>query len=223
MSRPPSDAEVAAYFDRCASNGAMGEFEAPELEVVERLLGEWRIGPGDRVLEPGCGSGRLTALLAARVGSEGLVLGLDLSRGMLERARRRGLSRQVRFELGSAAAVPAPDRHFHHVICFNVFPHVLEPAPVLTELHRVMALGASLWIAHLASREAVNTFHRGLEAPVSDHRLPPPHELERLLVAAGFELALLVDGEDGFRARASLARPLARGKDRAGPRSTEAC
>ena len=46
MSRPPSDAEVAAYFDRCASNGAMGGFEAAELEVVERLLGEWRIGPG---------------------------------------------------------------------------------------------------------------------------------------------------------------------------------
>ena len=162
---------------------------------------------GDRVLEPGCGSGRLTALLADRVGPEGLVLGLDLSDGMLERARRRGLGRQVRFELGSAAAVSAPDRFFHHAICFNVFPHFLEPAAVLTELHRVMAPGASLWIAHLASREAVNALHHGLEGPVSDHRLPPPHELERLLVAAGFELALLVDGEDGFRARASRVAP----------------
>lgn len=198
LSRPPSDAEVAAYFDRCASNGAMGEFEAPELDAVECLLGEWRIGPGDRVLEPGCGSGRLTALLADRVGPDGLVLGLDLSGRMLERARRRGLGRQVRLEQGSAAAVPAPDRYFHHVICFNVFPHFLEPAAVLTELHRVMAPGATLWIAHLASREAVNTLHRGLDGPVCGHLLPAPDELERLLTGAGFELDTLIDGEDGF-------------------------
>ena len=202
MNMAPAETELSAYFDRCASNGSMGEFEPHELETVRRLIEEWRIGAGDRVLEPGCGSGRLTALLAERVGAGGLVLGLDLSGEMVRRARRRGLGPQVRLERGSAARVPAPDGFFHHVVCFNVFPHFVDPAPVLAELCRVMAPAGSLWIAHLGSREEVNAFHRGLEGPVRGHRLPSPDDLERLLAAAGLVLERLSDGEKGFRARA---------------------
>lgn len=43
---------------------------------------------GDRVLEIGCGSGRNLKLLTAGVGSTGQVLGVDLSAGMLARAKR---------------------------------------------------------------------------------------------------------------------------------------
>jgi len=205
MSWSRADAELAAHFDRCAANGDMDEFEPAELEAVERLLDEWGVAPGERVLEPGCGSGRLTALLAGRVGPEGLVLGLDLSAAMLRRARRRGLGPQVRFECASAGAVPAPDRFFHRVICFNVFPHFTEPKRVLAELERVMAPGASLWIAHLASREELNAFHAGLDGPVRGHRLPPPEELERLLVAAGLRVRHLENGDGRFSAHALRA------------------
>jgi len=49
-----------------------------------------RIGlkPGDRVLEVGCGTGRNLTFLQNCVGSTGHVYGVDLSHGMLARARR---------------------------------------------------------------------------------------------------------------------------------------
>lgn len=45
--------------------------------------------PGDSVVDLGCGTGITTVELAARVGPGGSVLGIDISEGMLERARTR--------------------------------------------------------------------------------------------------------------------------------------
>lgn len=44
-------------------------------------------GPGDRVLELGCGTGRNLDALVRRVGTEGYVLGVDMSEDMLAAAR----------------------------------------------------------------------------------------------------------------------------------------
>ena len=44
---------------------------------------------GERVLDIGCGCGQTTLALAGRVGPTGAVLGIDISRPMLEVARRR--------------------------------------------------------------------------------------------------------------------------------------
>jgi len=59
-----------------------------------RALG---LQPGQRVLEVGCGTGLALANLAAAVGPEGAVVGVDGSPAMLARARRRTVaSTQVR-------------------------------------------------------------------------------------------------------------------------------
>jgi SAM-dependent methyltransferase len=79
-----------------AQLGALGLF------VIDRLAP----APGERVLDVGCGAGQTVLQLAERVGSEGSVVGLDISAPMLARARERvseaGLSR-VELVLGDAA------------------------------------------------------------------------------------------------------------------------
>jgi demethylmenaquinone methyltransferase/2-methoxy-6-polyprenyl-1,4-benzoquinol methylase len=47
------------------------------------------LSPGDRVLDLGCGPGVNFEALREAVGPEGLVVGVDLARGMVERARER--------------------------------------------------------------------------------------------------------------------------------------
>ena len=47
--------------------------------------------PGVRVLDLACGTGQNFPLLAQRLGPQGHLIGLDISRGMLECARRRSL------------------------------------------------------------------------------------------------------------------------------------
>jgi SAM-dependent methyltransferase len=67
-----------------------------QLEEVGRLPGELaldRLGllPGQRVVDLGCGSGRTTLELAARVGPGGEAVGVDISAEMLARARERAV------------------------------------------------------------------------------------------------------------------------------------
>ena len=53
-------------------------------KAVERL----RLKPGDRVLEIGCGTGRNLRFLREAVGPAGHIFGVDLSEGMLSKARQ---------------------------------------------------------------------------------------------------------------------------------------
>ena len=61
--------------------------------------------PGERVLDVGCGCGQTSLELAAAVGPDGAVVGIDISTPMLEVARTRrppGAAAPVEFRLGDA-------------------------------------------------------------------------------------------------------------------------
>ncbi len=73
--------DVPRYYDLIFSEGT--EEEADFLEAMHRLYGR---SSGKRMLEPGCGSGRLVAEMARRGYT---VTGLDLSEPMLDFARTR--------------------------------------------------------------------------------------------------------------------------------------
>ena len=53
----------------------------------EQLLDELAIRPRDRVVELGCGAGSLTRRVLARLGSNGVVVGVDTTAGLLEQAK----------------------------------------------------------------------------------------------------------------------------------------
>ncbi len=57
----------------------------PRREAVDQL----RLEPGDVVLDIACGTGLNFPFIEAAIGSEGLLIGLDFSSGMLARARRK--------------------------------------------------------------------------------------------------------------------------------------
>jgi len=91
-----------------AWNGPTGERWLKQYDVVgrqlaplgERVMDHLAIGPGEQVLDIGCGTGETTAALARRVGAGGSVLGIDISRPLLDvanaRARSEGIA-NVRF------------------------------------------------------------------------------------------------------------------------------
>lgn len=78
-------------------NGAAGERWARHQAHLDRALGAFGAAaldrlaprPGERVVDIGCGSGDTALELARRVGPAGAVLGVDVSRPLLELARER--------------------------------------------------------------------------------------------------------------------------------------
>jgi SAM-dependent methyltransferase len=100
------------------------------------MVREWgtTLRPGDRILELGCGDGSLSCLLA----SEGFdVTGVDISRGMIEEARRRAEREGVhaRFEVSDSDAFMAGEP-FDAVVSFMsaFFTYAENPAEFVARI-----------------------------------------------------------------------------------------
>lgn len=89
---------------------------------------------GARVLEAGCGTGLILDRLRA-VAAE--AVGIDLSAGMLQRARARGLP----VAQAGVGALPFEDGAFDLVCSFKVLAHVQDIDSALRELARVTRVG----------------------------------------------------------------------------------
>jgi demethylmenaquinone methyltransferase/2-methoxy-6-polyprenyl-1,4-benzoquinol methylase len=194
----PEERTIRDYFD--ARVGLFEDFPSDQAAKVEQCLREWDIDQGDRVLEPGCGSGRLTARLAGLVGSTGLVHAFDVSHAMIRRAFARGLPSQARFLRASANAIPLPGATFDLVICFCVFPHFLSPARTLAEFRRVLRPGGRLIVQHIENREGMNAFHREHAPDAPSLPLPSDPEMNRLFRHAGFLNVDIREHPPGYRA-----------------------
>ncbi len=124
---------------------------------------------GARVLEVGCGPGRLSILLARRHGLD--VTGLDLDPAMVERARAntarsaRHDGREPSFLVGDVASLAFPDQSFDLVVSTLSMHHWADPVAGLAEIGRVLRPGG---------RALVWDFRAG-RVPLHGH-LPDPVE-----------------------------------------------
>jgi ubiquinone/menaquinone biosynthesis C-methylase UbiE len=123
---------IAQRYDRIA--GLIGLFDRllflpPHLR--QRAAARLRLNPGSRVLEIGCGTGRNLPFLRAAVGAAGKVYGVDLSSGMLRRAR--ALCRREQWENVELTQCDAlqyiPGEPLDGImfgLCYNTMPRHLE-------------------------------------------------------------------------------------------------
>lgn len=99
------------------------------------------VGPGQAILDVGCGTGVVARDLAIRIGETGRVVGIDPSARLIQEALRRldqkGLKGRVEFQRADGAALPFPDGSFDLVVASAVFGHVPNGPEVLAEMVRV--------------------------------------------------------------------------------------
>jgi SAM-dependent methyltransferase len=111
-----------------------------------------KIGPGDRVLDFGCGAGFDLFIAARLVGAGGLVCGIDLTQEMVERARENLSRAGIRgFEVKKvdSETIPYPDDLFDVVTSngvINLSPH---KQACFKEIHRVLKRGGRFQFADI--------------------------------------------------------------------------
>ena len=84
------------------------------------------ISPGDRVLDVGCGPGRLTLGAALAAGPKGETLGIDPSPEMIDLATRkaRRTGSPAAFRVAPIEAIPSPGDHFDVVLANMMLHHL---------------------------------------------------------------------------------------------------
>jgi ubiquinone/menaquinone biosynthesis C-methylase UbiE len=105
-----------------------------------------------RTLDVGTGTALILIELCRRA-PQARVLGIDLSKAMLERGAanvaRAGLSGAVRVELADAKALAYPSGSFTCVVSNTIMHHIPDPEPPLREVWRVLAPGGQLFVRDL--------------------------------------------------------------------------
>lgn len=140
--------KLVDFLENCLSFGQ-------RREILAATLAAAGVGPGDRILDVGCGTGEL-AVEAAKIVSafspsiEGYAMGVDATPGMIDlaqqRARQAGIP--VVFEVAAAESLPLGNGIVEAVTSSFFFHHL--PSQVkrqaLQEMWRVLAPGGRLVI-----------------------------------------------------------------------------
>jgi SAM-dependent methyltransferase len=165
----------------------------------EHLRSAWRIGPGDQVLDIGCGTG-LTTREAARAAAPGGVLGVDVSERMLERARQvtaeQGLD-NVQYDLADAQVHCFDPGGFDVAISRFGTMFFSDPPAAFANIAAGLARGGRL-VLLVWQRHDDNEWARAIRAALGDAAQSPqpgadPFSLgdaqatRRLLEQAGFD------------------------------------
>jgi ubiquinone/menaquinone biosynthesis C-methylase UbiE len=147
--------------------------------IYRTWIGQWESGlrrqalqalqvrTGERVLEVGCGPGQDLPALIDAAGTDGRVVGMDLSRGMLEQARKavpRGGT--IHLVQGNGVSLPFASQVFDGVYMSFVLElfDTLEMEQVLGEGSRVLQPGGRLVLLSLAKSDKPGLLERLYEA-----------------------------------------------------------
>jgi arsenite methyltransferase len=122
-----------------------------QLEGGKRLVERLRLEAGARVLDIGCGTGRLASWIAERVGPKGTVVGIDPLAERIALARAR--NGDITFEVGQAEDLSAFADESFDAVCMSAVFHWLTDRPkALVEIRRILCRGGRLGVTTL-SRE----------------------------------------------------------------------
>lgn len=196
--------EKAAFFDgQVEEDWAAAEYGEDERPKLARLFMSGELLPGQQVLEPGCGTGRLTSQLASLLGPAGRLVALDISPVMLDVCRRRVAGRPwVRVEHAALEEFRAAPASFHRIICHQVFPHFDDQAAALKRLAALLKPEGLLLVVHFMPSAFINDTHRKAGSVVERDLLPPPERMRSMVTAAGLTVEVLLDDDLGYLLKA---------------------
>jgi ubiquinone/menaquinone biosynthesis C-methylase UbiE len=186
--------KAETYHERYASK-KLGSFKS-----LEELLNAAKLRKGDRVLDVATGTGLVASEAIKRVGDEGSVVGIDLSPGPLEIARRTaGNAKNLQFLEMDAEDLKFPDGSFDVVLSEFALMFFPDSQKALKEMKRVLVDHGRIALSVHGSAENVPYFSVIMSTLIkyvpdilpagrpSPHRFGEPDLLRREFENSGFK------------------------------------
>ncbi len=177
-------------------------FEAMLAPIGKAVLAQAGYGPGEHVVDIGCGGGWTTRQIAAAVGPDGTATGLDVSPVLVAEARRRAVAAGISnadFLLGDAAVTTPAAAPFDRLFSRFGVMFFADPFAAFGNLGAMLKPGGRLDMAVWAHprdnpwmMEMRGVVARHLEVPQADPHAPGPFQmadpdyLRAILEAGGF-------------------------------------
>jgi demethylmenaquinone methyltransferase/2-methoxy-6-polyprenyl-1,4-benzoquinol methylase len=175
------------FFDKAADTWDE-RFWTPTLSIfLEKLVPEFGLEAGQRILDVGTGTGVLIPYLSKEVGPSGFVTALDFSENMIQACKTKySHLTNVTVQVGNIEEVVFSPETFDAVVCFGVFPHLENKENALKNINHMLKPTGVLIIAHALSSEELKTHHKNASASVCHDMLPEMSKMKQLLKNTGF-------------------------------------
>lgn len=146
-------ARARKYFAAVASRWDRMREDFFDETVAESILKASDVKPGDTVVDVGCGTGFLTRQAALQMQGKGMLVGVDLSPMMLEKAKdnlnKLALLTLVEFRVGDAENIPIQDDFADAVVGNMILHHCAKPKEAVSEMARILREGGRIAVADL--------------------------------------------------------------------------
>ena len=183
----------------------------------DAVLEQAELRPGQRVLDVGCGCGATTVGAAEQIGSDGSLVGVDLSRAMLERTRERlgaaGYKGHLDLLVEDAQVYPFESASFDVIVSRFGVMFFDAPEAAFRNLAQATRPGERLVFSCWQTRERNVWMTTAVEAALRHLEPPPPPEpdapgpfslaiprrTQALLEDAGLREVVITPAEDPIR------------------------
>lgn len=119
---------------------------------ADLLIQRATLKPGMRVLDAGCGAGRITIPAARVVGTEGEIIALDIQPAMLDMTRKRAKTaglENIRYMLSALGENMLPENRFDRAFLVTVLGEIPNRVAGLKEIASSMKPGGVLSITEM--------------------------------------------------------------------------
>lgn len=110
------------------------------------------IQPGMKVMDIGCGPGRVTIPLAEAVGKSGVVIAIDIQKEMLERAKKKAIAKDlhnIHFIRASMGSGELEQTQVERAVLVNVLGEIPEKRAALHEIFNRLQPGGILCVTEV--------------------------------------------------------------------------
>ena len=168
----------AAQFDQ----HLVGNLQYTLPQDVAQWIFDWYPDKKVDVLDLGCGTGLLGASLGPL---KGVIVGVDLSTKMIEKAAQRGVYAQFNQVNALDALQATPDSHYDVITALDVLIYVGDLTTVIPNAHRILTPGGRFVFSCEAAPKKVKTF--ALKTTQATQRFVHQQDhVNKLLKATGF-------------------------------------
>ncbi len=133
--------EIADLYSRRSQTYDQGDWHP---RIAQRLIDYAKIKPGQKVLDIACGTGMVAISVAELIGVDAQVVGVDISTGMLDEAKRKaevlGL-KNIQFQLADAEALDFPPNSFDVILCSSALIWMSNVSAALCHWQKLLKSG----------------------------------------------------------------------------------
>lgn len=190
------------YFDELSSRWDGFTDGERVRKSLRSVLSDMQIKPDEHIVDLGCGTGNLTAVLVDILGPEGTVTAIDFAGAMIDVARGKIGDGRVRWLVADVVRLPLDADSVDRVICYSAWPHFPDHRAAARELHRVLRPGGMLHVLHIDSRDKINAIHAGVGGAIEKDLLPPARDLAGVLAECGFTVLDVLESAEAYRVAA---------------------